>query len=71
MTGPGILLSEAFVYALAPPLVIVAVALADALMLLSGVELGAVHGLDVLAQGARVRVPLRAAGSFANIRFLK
>ena len=42
-----------------------------ALVLLAGVELGPVHSLDVLPQGAGICVPLGAARSFAHVRFLK
>ncbi len=41
-----------------------------ALVALARVELGSVHGLDVLAQGRGVGVALRAAWSFARVRFL-
>lgn len=45
-------------------------AAATALVLLGGVELGAVHRLHVFAQRTRIGVALRAARCLADVRFL-
>lgn len=41
-----------------------------AFMLLVRVKLGAMNGLDMLSQRRRIRVPLCATRSFADVRFL-